>query len=261
MSLTMGTSPFGHQPKGSFNVEIPVAGIIYVDPSPRWIRAKRGAETAIDTRRAKLLHQHSALPRYFVPRDDVRWELLDDVAPVEPPPDAPGLDGYVTFPWRAFDGWYEEDEQVLSHPIDPYHRVDVRPTSRHLTISALGRELADTTRAMALFETGLPTRWYVPRDDVKVELEPSDFHTACAYKGVASYLSVRAGDQLLENVAWTYPDPRQDASRVKDYVCFFNEHVDVDVDGEREERPMSPWSRSGWWHDSTGAPEGPTIPG
>jgi len=257
MSLTMGSGPFGHRPAGRFNLEIPVTAVLFVDPSPRWIRAARGSETVVDSRRAKLLHRHGALPRYFVPRDDVRWELLSGVVPVEPPAEAPGLDGHVAFPWDAFDAWYEEDEQLIGHAIDPYHRVDVRPTSRHVTVSVGDTALADTTHARALFETALPTRWYLPREDVQAELEPSELHTQCAYKGVASYFSVRLGDELVENIAWTYREPRHDASPVRDLICFFNEAVDLDLDGERQERPGTPWSRPGWWRTETRAPEEP----
>lgn len=257
MTLTMGSAPFGHRPAGRFNLDIPVAEVLYVDPSPRWIRAARAGETVIDSRRAKLLYQHGALARYFFPRDDVRWDLVGEVEPVQPPAGAPGLDDHVAFPWDAFDAWYEEDYQLIGHAIDPYHRVDVRPTSRHIAISIGGTKVADTTRARALFETGLPTRWYVPRADIHADLEPTELHTRCAYKGVASYFSVRAGDDLVENVAWTYPDPRHDAEPVRDLICFFNESVDLDIDGERQERPMTPWSRPGWWRGRTGPPEGP----
>jgi uncharacterized protein (DUF427 family) len=247
MSLTMGSGPFGHRPAGRFNVEIPVREVIFVEPSPRWIRAVRDGETVVDSRRVKMLHQHGVLARYFFPRDDVRWEKLGDLEPVTPPADAPQLDHHVSFAWDDLDAWFEEDEQLISHAIDPYHRVDVRPTSRHVVISTGGTVLADTRRAHALFESGLPTRWYVPREDVVAELEPSELQTACAYKGVASYFSTRVGDELLENIAWSYLQPRHDATAVQDLVCFFNESVDLDIDGERQERPKTPWGRPGWW--------------
>jgi uncharacterized protein (DUF427 family) len=247
MSLTMGSGPFGQRPAGRFNVEIPYREVLFADPSPRRLRARRDGETVLDSRRAKLLHQHGALPLYFVPRDDVRWDLLGDVEPVEPPDGAPALEGHVTFAWGDLDAWFEEDEELMGHAIDPYHRVDVRPSSRHVVAAAGGVALAETTRAAALFETGLPTRWYLPREDVRAELEPSELRTQCAYKGVASYFSARAGDELLENIAWTYPEPRHDALGVRDLVCFFNEAVDLDVDGERQERPETPWGRPGWW--------------
>jgi uncharacterized protein (DUF427 family) len=249
MSLTMGSAPFGQRPAGRFNVEIPRADVLFVEPSPRWIRAARGGETVVDSRRVKVLHQHGALARYSFPREDVRWERLGGVEPVAPPAGAPDLDGYVAFAWDDFDAWYEEDEQLLSHAIDPYHRIDVRPTSRHVVVSVGGVVLADTRRARALFETGLPTRWYVPREDVVVELVPTELRTTCAYKGVASYFSARVGEQLLENVAWSYPEPRHDATEVEELVCFFDEAVDVDLDGERQRRPQTPWGRPDWWRD------------
>jgi uncharacterized protein (DUF427 family) len=216
MSLTMGSGPFGHRPAGRFNVELPV-------------------------------REHGVLARYFFPRDDVRWELLGDVEPVAPPAGAPGLEDHFAFSWDALDAWFEEDEQLIAHAIDPYHRVDVRPTSRHVVVALHGVRLAETTHARALFESGLPTRWYLPREDVLVELEPSQLRTECAYKGVASYLSVRVGEELFENLAWTYPEPRHDATAVRDFLCFFDEAVDLDLDGERQERPATPWGQPGWW--------------
>jgi uncharacterized protein (DUF427 family) len=201
----------------------------------------------IDSRRVKMLHQHGMLGRYYFPRDDVRWDLLSDVEPVQAPAGAPGLDDYVTFPWDDLDAWFEEDEQLIAHAIDPYHRIDVRRTSRRVVASEAGVGLADTTRARVLFETGLPPRWYVPREDVQAALEPSDLRTECAYKGVASYFSVSARGELLENIAWTYPEPRHDAAAVRGLVCFFNEAVDLDIDGERQERPATPWRSPGWW--------------
>jgi uncharacterized protein (DUF427 family) len=247
MSLTMGSGPFGHHPAGRFNLDIPAGEVLFVDPSPRWIRAVRDGETVIDSRRVKMLHQHGVLGRYYFPREDVRWDALGEIEAVEPPAGAPGMEGYVAIPWDALDAWFEEDEQLISHAIDPYHRVDTRRTSRRVEIGIDGEPVADTTRAVALFETGLPTRWYLPREDVVAELEPSDLNTACAYKGVAAYFSVRGGGELRENIAWTYLDPRHDAAAVKDLVCFFNEAVDIDVDGERERRPSTPWGQPGWW--------------
>lgn len=247
MSLTMGSGPFGHRPAGRFNVEIPAREVLFVDPSPRRVRAVRDGETVIDSRRVRMLHQHGVLARYFFPRADVRWDRLGDVAPVEPPAGAPMLEDHVTFAWDDLDAWFEEDEQLISHAIDPYHRVDVRRSSRHVAIAAGGAPLAESRAPHALFETGLPTRWYVPREHVLAELEPSTLETRCAYKGVAAYFTVRAGGERLENIAWTYREPRHDASAVRDLVCFFNEAVDLRIDGELQERPRTPWSQPGWW--------------
>ena len=247
MSLTMGTGPFGHAPAGRFNVDVPHDRILYSDPSPRRIRAVLDGRTVLDSRRARMLHEHGRLPRYFVPRDDVRWEDLGDVEPVEPPPEAPALDGHVAFAFDAMDAWYEEDDEVLSHALDPYHRVDVRTTSRHVQISLDVVPLVDTERARVIFETGLPPRWYVPREDVLVELEPSDLRTTCAYKGHARYRSTRVGDRLVENLFWSYAEPLRDAAGVKDLLACFNEQVDIDLDGERQPRPQTPWSAPQWW--------------
>ena len=100
-----------------------------------------------------------------------------------------------------------------------------------------------------LFETSLPPRWYFPREDVAVELEPSDLVTTCAYKGHAGYWSARLPDGLADNIVWTYREPRHDAAPVKDLPAFFNEQVDLDVDGERQPRPGGPWARPGWWRE------------
>src|SRR5437879_276000 len=115
MSLTMGAGPFGHVPAGRFNIEVQHEGVVYVEPFPRRIRAVLGGETVFDTRRAHLLWESGRLPRYFIPRDDVRSELLDAVPAVEPPAGAVGVDGFVAFPWDALDAWYEEDEEVVGH--------------------------------------------------------------------------------------------------------------------------------------------------
>jgi uncharacterized protein (DUF427 family) len=154
------------------------------------------------------------------------------------------LAGLVAFEWDAMDEWYEEEEVAIVHPRDPYHRIDVLDTSRHVKVSLDGQPLAETTRARVLFETGLPPRWYIPREDVRSELlVESDKRTGCAYKGFASYWSVRVGDRVEEDLVWTYREPRREAEPVKDYLAFFNERTDVEVDGELEERPRTQWSR------------------
>jgi uncharacterized protein (DUF427 family) len=145
------------------------------------------------------------------------------------------------------DAWLEEDDEVLSHAIDPYHRVDVRSTSRHVRLSIDGTTLAESTRALVLFETGLPPRWYLPREDVRVELEPSDLRTTCAYKGHARYWSARVAGRLVENLFWSYPEPERDAEPVVDRLACFGEQVDVELDGELQPRPVTPWSAPGWW--------------
>lgn len=153
-------------------------------------------------------------------------------------PADPDLAGYVVVDFDAFT-WREEDEPVVSHPRDPFHRIDVRASSRHVRIEHGGRVLAESRRPALLFETHLPTRYYLPRADVDTALlAPSDTVTACAYKGVASYLSLPD----VPDVAWYYPEPLPDAAQIAGLVSFFTERVDVVLDGVRRERAVSPWS-------------------
>jgi uncharacterized protein (DUF427 family) len=273
MALTVGTGPFGDNPAGVFNFELPrTRGLIWFEDAPRRMRAIFAGETVVDSRHPKLLHEHGHLPIYYFPEDEVRMDLLepsdhstrcpwkgeasywsirvgDRVAEnavwsyPDPVEDAPPLAGYYAFYWNKLDRWLEEDEDALVHARDPYHRVDILRSSRHVRVRVNGEVVAETERPLALFETGLPTRWYIPREDVRMELlEDSDNQTGCAYKGFASYWSVRAGDGVEEDVVWCYPDPTRDAERIKGYLAFFNERVDIEVDGELQERPQTQWS-------------------
>jgi uncharacterized protein (DUF427 family) len=154
----------------------------------------------------------------------------------------PDLAGYVVLDFPAFDGWTEEDEPIVGHPRDPFHRIDVLASSRHIRLELDGQVIAESSRPMLLFETMLPVRYYLPREDVRAELAPSDTRTYCAYKGRASYWSADVGGRLIPDLAWTYREPLTDASRVGGLVAFFNERVDVVLDGQRTERPITPWS-------------------
>jgi len=153
-------------------------------------------------------------------------------------PDDPDLAGYVILDFAAFE-WLDEDEPVVSHPHDPFSRIEVLRSSRHVRVGVDGRLLAESSRPMLLFETLLPVRFYLPREDVAVQLEPSATSTYCAYKGRASYFSVPDGPR---DVAWTYREPLHDAEPVRDRICFFDERVDVIVDGKRRDRPVTPWT-------------------
>jgi uncharacterized protein (DUF427 family) len=148
------------------------------------------------------------------------------------------LADYVILEFNAFE-WREEDEPIVSHPHDPFSRIDVLRSSRHIRVEYDGRLLAESTRPMLLFETLLPVRFYLPREDVVVRLDLSDTVTYCAYKGRASYYSVPDGPK---DIAWTYHEPLHDAEPVRDRICFFDERLDVIVDGERRDRPVTPWS-------------------
>jgi uncharacterized protein (DUF427 family) len=152
------------------------------------------------------------------------------------------LAGLVILDFGAFDAWYEEDELNVGHPRDPFHRIDVLPSSRQVRLELDGQVLAASSRPALLFEAMLPTRYYLPRADVTAELVPSPTRTWCAYKGQASYFSASVGGRLVKDIAWTYTDPRHDADRVRDLIAFFDERIDVILDGERQARPVTPWS-------------------
>jgi uncharacterized protein (DUF427 family) len=152
----------------------------------------------------------------------------------------PELAGHVIVDFGDFDAWYEEDERNVSHPRDPFHRIDFVHSSRRVRVERDGEVLAESSRPVLVFEPPLPVRYYLPPEDVRTDLfTPSDHHSWCAYKGQASYWSVPGFD----NVAWYYPAPLREAGEVQDRIAFFDEHVDVIVDGRRSERPVTPWSR------------------
>jgi uncharacterized protein (DUF427 family) len=159
-------------------------------------------------------------------------------------PADPDLAGLVILDFGAFDAWYEEDELNVAHPRDPFHRIDVLPSSRQVRLELDGQVLAVSSRPVLLFETLLPMRYYLPRADVIAELVPSPTKTWCAYKGQASYFSASVGGRLVPDIAWSYPDPQHDAARVRDLIAFFDERIDVILDGERRARPVTPWSDS-----------------
>ena len=276
MTLTVAGGPFGRTPGGTFNRELPpLKGLIYFEDFPRRIRARFNGETVVDSRRAKLLHEHGLLPILDFPEGEVRTDLLepsdhvtfcpwkgearhhtlrvgDEVAESaawsypEPIEGAPPLAGHVAFYFDRLHEWLEEDEPLIVHVRDPYHRTDVLDSSRHVRVAIGGETVAESTRTRVLYETGLPPRWYFPREDVRADvLGPSDHRTGCAYKGYAAYHSVEAGGGREPDVVWHYPEPLRDAERIRDRLCFFNERVDLYVDGELQERPVTPWSPRG----------------
>jgi uncharacterized protein (DUF427 family) len=158
-------------------------------------------------------------------------------------PDDPSFDGYAIIDFQAFDEWREEDELLVAHARDPFKTVDTRRSSRPVVVEIAGVTVADSTRSTMLFETYLPTRYYLPREDVRMDLlHPTETITACAYKGIAAYWSATVDGTVVDDVAWSFTQPHNYATAVKDLVAFFNERVDITVDGERIERPHTPWS-------------------
>jgi uncharacterized protein (DUF427 family) len=158
-------------------------------------------------------------------------------------PSDPRFDGYAILDFSAFDEWREEEELLVAHARDPFKTVDTRRSSRRVVVQIAGTTVADSTRSTMLFETYLPTRYYLPREDVRMDLlHPTETITACAYKGIASYWSAIIDDTVVDDVAWSFTQPHNYATAVKDLLAFFNERVDITVDGERIERPRTPWS-------------------
>jgi uncharacterized protein (DUF427 family) len=244
-----------------------------VEPTPRWIRVRIGGELVADSRRALLHVQYgpaalprSFLPTYYVPAGDVTPAALVDPVEAEtgltawavaaaglraddaawmhhrPPPPLEALAGMVTFSWREPLTWFEEEEPLLVHARDPHKRVDVAASSRAVRVEAGGVLLAESRRPLLLFETSLPVRYYLPAGDVRVELVPSQTRSACPYKGEATWWSARIGDRLAEDIAWSYPSPVPENPRIAGLICFRSEWVDLTIDGQRLERPVTPWS-------------------
>lgn len=269
MGLTTGGGPLAPERHGVFNAAVAISGrALYVEPWPRRVRGVFAGETLVDTRRGRLLHEAGALPQWYFPADDVRLDRLEETARrtscplkgeavwlrlrgvergvddawmiVEPPPLGPDLRGLVSFHFWALDEWWEEGERVLGHPRDPYHRVDALRTDRTIAISREGQVLARSTRPLVVYETGLVTRYYLPPEDVRTDLlEPSETETHCPYKGRASYWRLPQGDDL----AWSYREPIPEAAALSGRIAFFDERVDVELDGELQPRPDTIWAR------------------
>ncbi len=234
-----------HDHPGDFEVPRP-----RVEPTLRWIRVRAGGRLLADTRRALLLvwFGPGRLPTYCIPAADVDLGALHPedgaVRLDELAPGVPELEGYWTFPWGGPVRWFEEALEVHVHARDPRKRVDAIPSERHVRVSVDGVVMADSRRPTAVFETDLPVRWYLPPDDVSAAaLVPSATVTACPYKGTARYWSVRTDDALHADLAWSYPEPVVECPRIDGLVAFFNERVDLEIDGHLQRRPRTPWSR------------------
>jgi uncharacterized protein (DUF427 family) len=157
-------------------------------------------------------------------------------------PADPALDGHVVLDFAGADRWFEEDEPIAGHPRDPFHRVDVRAASRHVRLCLDGVLLAESHRPSLAFETMLQARYYLPREDVAVPLQPSATRSVCPYKGEAAYFSPEVDGRVVPDLAWSYPDPLPDAAPLAGLVCFFDERLDVEVDGVPRPRAVTPWS-------------------
>jgi uncharacterized protein (DUF427 family) len=245
-------------------------GRVRVEPGAKRVRAFLGGEPIADTMRPILVWEAPYYPTYYFPVADVRTELLEadgDVvhspsrgdghtftvrmggkesrgaalryedSPIEELRDAIRLD------WDAMDAWFEEDEEVFTHAREPYTRVDILPSSRHVRVEVNGVTVAESTSAKLLFETGLPVRYYLPKTHVRMDLlAPTETASHCPYKGQAEWWSVRIGDTVHDDLAWSYRTPLPESQKIAGLVAFYDEKVDVYVDGVLQQRPHTKFS-------------------
>jgi uncharacterized protein (DUF427 family) len=249
-------------------------GRVRVEDSHKRVRVYLGGELVADTVHPRLVWEVPYFPAYYLPESDVRMELL---SPTDTPADkgqrspsrgdahyfdvkggsrtAPGaawqypdspierIRDHVRIDWHAMDHWFEEDEEVFTHPRDPYTRIDILPSSRHVRVEVNGETVAESRAPRILFETGLPPRYYLPLTDVRLDLlERSGTVTSCPYKGDATYWSVKAGGVVVKDLVWTYRTPLPESQKVAGMACFYNERVDLYVDGELQEQPRTKFS-------------------
>ena len=233
-----------------------------MEPGLKRVRAYLGGELVVDTIRPLLVWEGPHYPQYYLPIADTHGLVPTTTTTHSPSrgdavhytvkaggkeavdaawqyPESPmeEIRDRVRFDWKAMDGWFEEDEEVFLHPRDPYTRVDILPSSRHVRVSIDGELVAESQHPWLLFETGLPVRYYLPKVDVRMDLlTPTDTQTQCPYKGTARYWSVRAGGKTHEDVLWSYPNPLPESIRIGGLVSFYNEHVDIEVDGVVQDR-------------------------
>jgi uncharacterized protein (DUF427 family) len=189
--------------------------VVYVEPHPRRVQALRNGRTVIDTERALLVHRRNRPLSYAFPADEVGG------LPSQPVPADCQAPGFVHVPWDAADVWIEEGRALVHYPPNPYHRIDCRPTRRRLRVKVAGTTLVDTDDTVIVFETALPARLYVEPAQVRADvLRQSDTSTYCNYKGSATYWSAVLGYTLVEDVAWSYPDPLPEGLPIKGFLSF-----------------------------------------
>ena len=247
-----------------------IVPVNHVEPVPRRIRATLGSAVVIDSRSALYVWEWPVYPQYYIPFADIDSDILIDedheehlrrgttrrlgvragaeerrgVAHHYIASEIEGITGKVRFDWAAMDSWFEEEEQVFVHPRDPYSRVDALRSDRSVRIELQGAILAESSRTVMVFETGLPTRYYFDRLDVHFDhLRPSETVSSCPYKGTTSaYWSAAVGESIVPDIAWAYDFPTRQLSPIAGLVAFYNEKVDVTVDGTHLERPDTHFS-------------------
>jgi uncharacterized protein (DUF427 family) len=261
MGLSWQQGPLGRNPNGQFLMPGVPQRVLYAEPLRRRMRAELGGQTVVQSDGVAILFEPGRYPVAYFPIDDFADEVLRPVEHRSAHPDLgetawfevvsgegraprgawqhialPGhaaiLEGKVALAWRAMDAFYEEDDRILGHAADPYHRIDIRRTSRHLVVRAGDRVVADTTSPLVLYESGFAPRWYVPRDDVLADaLAQVQLQTFCPYKGIASYYDIGAA----RNAAWSYRAPLKEMAAIGDLVSFEPDIVEVTLDGQHLE--------------------------
>jgi uncharacterized protein (DUF427 family) len=233
-------------------------GNVHAEQANKRVRALLGGHLVVDTIHPVLVWEGPHYPVYYVPAADIRATLTPNGKTVRSPsrgdairhdvtvgdrtaPDAAGtfpdspIEAFrdlVRLDWDAMDTWLEEDDIVYGHARNPYHRVDILASSRHVKVEIGGVTVAESVRPVVLFETGLKPRYYLPLTDVKTELlVDSDSSTHCPYKGTAGYFSVQVDGKVHEDVVWIYRTPLQESMRIAGLVCFYDEKLDIYVDG------------------------------
>jgi uncharacterized protein (DUF427 family) len=244
-------------------------GQVHVERGRKRVRAYLAGHRVADTNAPLLVWEHPNYPTYYLPISDFKAELIPsgqtdkqvtlgeaEILHVKAgPATAQGaarryqnspvaqIRDAVRLDWAAMSEWMEEDEPVYTHPRDPYKRVDILASSRRVRVDLDGVTVAESAQPRILFETGLPPRYYLPITDVRMDLlRPSDRQTHCPYKGTASYWSVDTGTRVHKDVVWIYRTPLPESQKVAGLACFYNERVDLFVDGEPQPRPKSPFS-------------------
>ncbi len=242
-------------------------GRVRVEDGHKRIRAQIGGVTVADSANAKMVWEIPYYPTYYFPQDAVRMDLLSDSGETKRSP-ARGtanlfditvgaksvpqaariwneakiedVEGYVSFDWKSMDAWFEEDEEVYVHARDPYTRIDILQSSRNIRVEVDGVTIAESDKPRFLFETGLPVRYYLPKTDVHFEyLTRSETATSCPYKGTARYWSVNTTDEDHADVVWGYDTPLRESQEIAGFVSFYNEKLDIYVDGELETKPKT----------------------
>jgi uncharacterized protein (DUF427 family) len=245
-------------------------GLVRVEPGAKRVRVYVGGVAIADTVKPFYVWEVPYYPAYYFPRADVRTDLLVPTSTTKHSPsrgeasyftvkagDQERVDAawqyesspieelrdLVRFDWKSMDGWFEEDEEVYVHPRDPYTRVDILPSSRSVRVELEGTVLADSNHARVLHETGLPARWYIPKVDVRFDLLfPTNSSSQCPYKGQAEYFSARIGSGVVDDIAWSYRAPLRESEGIAGLVSFYNERVDLFLDGELQGRPHTKFS-------------------